>query len=185
MPDELSFEPDCSYAANFIAANYIISGKTDRPVTVSGISAGSGQADYRIFDHIGNDEIDLTDSPDLFPVLCVASLAKYGCTEISGIKRLRDKESDRIESTASLIRAIGGNIEAGDDYVIIRSHGGSLCGGIVDPYGDHRIVMAASVASLLCREPVYIKNASCVRKSAPQFFDDFRSLGGIADEYIR
>ena len=51
-------------------------------------------------------------------------------------------------------------------------------GGIVDSYGDHRIIMAAAVAALRCDGNVTIKGAEAVKKSYPNFFDDYKNLGG-------
>jgi len=56
------------------------------------------------------------------------------------------------------------------------SRGGSLAGGRVDARGDHRIAMAAAVASLLCGSPVEIAGADCVAKSWPSFFADMEKI---------
>ena len=59
-------------------------------------------------------------------------------------------------------------------------HGtGGLRGGTVDGMGDHRIVMAAAVAALVCKAPVRICGAQAVQKSYPAFFADWKALGGV------
>ena len=82
------------------------------------------------------------------------------------------KESDRLQSTAALIRDLGGSVDELPDGLVI--HGtGSLFGGAVDSCSDHRIAMSAAVAAGLCRESVTISGADCVRKSYPAFWEDF------------
>ena len=83
-----------------------------------------------------------------------------------------------------MINSIGGLMIAVGDAALIRGCGGRLRGGVVDSFGDHRIVMAAAIASLMCEGGVIVRGAECVRKSAPGFIDDFRRLGGTADEYV-
>ena len=61
----------------------------------------------------------------------------------------------------------------------------TLRGGTVDSFHDHRIVMAAAIASLICSNPVVIRGFEAVNKSAPQFFNDFQALGGTVVEYVR
>ena len=55
---------------------------------------------------------------------------------------------------------------------------GSLTGGRISSYNDHRIVMAASVASVLCKNDVIITDAQVYKKSYPGFLWDFNALGG-------
>ncbi|MGI5888910.1 MAG: 3-phosphoshikimate 1-carboxyvinyltransferase [Oscillospiraceae bacterium] len=123
--------------------------------------------------------IDIDPVPDLFPSLAAAACAARGRTVFRNIRRLRLKESDRIESTADMIRSLGGTVETGDSEFVICGTG-SLRGGTVDSHDDHRIVMAAAAASCICREPVTITGAEAAAKSYPSFFEDFTSLGGKA-----
>lgn len=53
-----------------------------------------------------------------------------------------------------------------------------LSGGTVDCWNDHRIAMSLAVASILCREPLTLMGAECVSKSYPEFWQDFKTLGG-------
>ena len=65
-----------------------------------------------------------------------------------------------------------------EDGIIIEGTG-KLKGGVVDSFSDHRIAMAAAIASLICENEVKIINAECVKKSYPAFFEDFKKLGGV------
>lgn len=116
-------------------------------------------------------DIDATDIPDLAPVLAVVATAASGTTRITGASRLRLKESDRIASTAALLRSLGADVEELEDGFLIRG-GKPLHGGRIDTFGDHRIAMSAAVASLLTNEAVVIPNADCTGKSYPTFFED-------------
>jgi 3-phosphoshikimate 1-carboxyvinyltransferase len=110
-------------------------------------------------------------------VLSVTAAAKNGVTRIYHVKRLRFKESDRIESVANMLTALGCRVRASDDEIIIFG-AGKIRGGTVDAVNDHRIAMSAAIASCFCQEAVTIKGAQAVNKSYPHFFDDFNMLGG-------
>jgi 3-phosphoshikimate 1-carboxyvinyltransferase len=102
-------------------------------------------------------------------VLAVVAAVAEGDTEITGAKRLRDKESDRLSTTAAMLRAIGGEVEEREDGLLI--HGGKpLAGGLVDGAKDHRIVMSAAVAATVCEGEVIITDAQAADKSFPAFF---------------
>ena len=121
--------------------------------------------------------IDIDSTPDLLPVLSIAACAAKGDTIFGNAARLRLKESDRIESTAAMIRALGGSVETEADKLVI--HGtGKLSGGTVDAANDHRIVMAASIAASICDAPVIVRGAEAVNKSYPTFFEDLKSVKG-------
>ena len=92
--------------------------------------------------------------------------------------RLRLKESDRIESTLSLLRSIGAKAWCEGDEIHISGTGGrKLPGGTVDSFADHRIAMTASCAAAICTGPVTVTGAQCVAKSYPGFYEDLPKLG--------
>jgi 3-phosphoshikimate 1-carboxyvinyltransferase len=120
--------------------------------------------------------VDVSDCPDLSPVIAVLGCYAEGETEIIGAGRLRYKESNRLEAMRSELKTLGARIASSEDRLIV--HGpSSLGGGMVDSHGDHRIAMALSVAAIHASGPVTIRNAECVSKSYPSFFEDLRSLG--------
>lgn len=125
--------------------------------------------------------LDASDIPDLVPIIAVVAGAARGDTVISGVSRLRLKESDRICSVMALLGALG--VSAEEAGGVLTVHGrGRLEGGTVDSFGDHRIVMAAAVAGSVARAPVTISGAQASDKSYPGFFDIFAALGGRAVE---
>lgn len=180
-PHDECVEGDYSQAAFFYVANALSS-----EIEIGNLNYNSVQGDKKIIDIIskikrdGFFETDCSDIPDLVPVLAV--LASFGEKKsvIYNAERLKIKESNRLETTAALINNIGGDVEITDDGLIICPTK-NMNGGIVDSYGDHRIVMAAAVAALRCNGNVTIKGAEAVKKSYPNFFDDYKNLGGKAD----
>ncbi len=119
--------------------------------------------------------IDASQIPDMVPAISVIGAAAEGETVITGAARLRLKESDRIASTAAMLRALGGEVRETEDGLIITGKP-SLKGGTVDPVGDHRIAMAAAAAASVCESPVTILNAECTDKSYPRFREEIEKL---------
>ena len=190
-PDAVSAEGDWSNAAFFLAAGAL--GK--RGVTVSGLSEDSAQGDRQILAFLmkmgarvertprgicvrGGDlrgiRADIRDCPDLAAPLAVIAACAEGESVFTGAKRLRLKETDRLETVCALINDLGGHAEAAEDALIV--HGGGLIGGQTDARGDHRLAMAAAVAATGCRERVQIWGAEAVSKSFPSFFQSFSAL---------
>ena len=130
-------------------------------------------------DFLGDAEMDI---PDLVPILAVAAATKSGAA-FHQIQRLRLKESDRVASVVAMISALGGRAKAAADTLTVSGTG--LTGGTVDSANDHRIAMSAAIAATVCREPVTILGAECVEKSYPQFWAEYRRLGGIYEQHLR
>jgi 3-phosphoshikimate 1-carboxyvinyltransferase len=116
---------------------------------------------------------------DEIPVLCVLGAAAAGRFEVRDAKELRVKESDRIETTAELLRSLGvGGIEVFDDGLAFDGLGAATWGDFaIDSHGDHRIALAAAVAGLAGRGEANIGNAGAIAVSYPQFEDTLRALG--------
>ena len=192
-PAQVEVEGDWSNAAFWLAAGAAGGG----PVTVSGLNPRSVQGDRKICSLLrqfgaaveeGEDSItctggplkgiraDVKDIPDLVPVLAVLASGAEGESLLYNGARLRLKESDRLMTTAAMLRAIGAEVEEGEDYLKIRGYGGHLPGGQIDGANDHRIVMSGTVAALLCDGPVTIAGAEAVKKSYPAFFEEREKL---------
>lgn len=109
------------------------------------------------------------DMIDEFPALFIAAAVAGGRTVIRGAAELRVKESDRIATMATGLRALGAAIEETPDGAII--HGGRLGGGTVASHLDHRIAMSFAVAGLVAAGPVRINDCSHVATSFPGFLE--------------
>ncbi len=120
---------------------------------------------------------DLSDCIDLLPTVAVLAAAAEGVSELRGISRARLKESDRVAAMATGLRDMGIEVKVSSDSMSIS--GGTPKGAVIDPVGDHRIAMAFSVLAATTGNTV-IRDAECVAKTYPQYWDDFRKLGGKA-----
>ena len=121
-------------------------------------------------------EFDARHIPDLVPILAVVASQATGRTTISGVGRLRLKESDRIKTTVGMLSEMGAGIRTLKDAIIVEG-GATLTGKTINPSNDHRIAMACAVAALVARGETVIEDAECVSKSYPSFFEDLKRLG--------
>jgi len=125
--------------------------------------------------------IDASQCPDLVPIAAVLAALSNGTTEIINAARVRIKESDRLKAMATELNKIGADIIEREDSLLI--HGKPwLKGGIVSSWNDHRIAMAMAIASIRCTGELIIEDSSAVKKSYPNFYEDFSSLGGKINE---
>lgn len=185
---DVSVEGDYSQAAFYFVANALGS-----EVQVDNLSENSVQGDKKILEIIGGISYnkingtgvkrlpaftaDVSDIPDLVPILAVLGCFTDGTSRITGAKRLKIKESDRLEAIASALGNIGGKISVGEDSLEIEpvEH---FHGGVIDGCNDHRIVMASAIASTMANGEITVTGAEAVAKSYPDFWTDFASLGG-------
>ena len=177
QPDESPVEGDWSAGGWWLAANALQGGG----VTVTNLPLHSSQPDRAITGYLQElpETVDVSQTPDLLPALALLAAMRPQTTRFTGGAFLRRKESDRLQTVSAAIRALGGHVDELPDGLVIR--GGALSGGEVDCANDHRIVMSMAVAAMLCGGPVVLDGAEACRKSYPGFFDDYQSLGGIAD----
>ena len=119
--------------------------------------------------------IDASAIPDLVPVISVVAAGTEGETRIVNAGRLRIKESDRLNTTATMLKALGADIEETEDGLIIRGKR-NLTGGSTEAFNDHRIAMSAAVAAGICSGDVEILGTECTDKSFPGFWNFLNSL---------
>jgi 3-phosphoshikimate 1-carboxyvinyltransferase len=190
---EYTVPGDYSSAAFALAAGAVTSGD----VTVTNLDSGSPQGDkaiVRFLKGFGAEvrttadsvrvaggrleglEIDVKDTPDLFPVLAVLGAVADGATVIKGGANLRYKESDRIATTTAFLRAMGARVRPTEDGCEI-SGGAKLHGADVDTHGDHRILMAAALAGLVSTSGTRMEDDSSYEISYPGFLRDMHQLG--------
>lgn len=127
---------------------------------------------------IENLSMDIDNNIDLFPVFSVLSLYCNSKSVFKNIKRLKFKESDRIQSIKSLLNKAGCKYKHNEDeFIVYPDKSRDESKGIsVDSCGDHRIVMAASLLAYKFKY-VDIEGFEDVQKSYPKFFDDLQELG--------
>ena len=175
---DLTLEADWSGAAFWYAANFL-----GAQVDIQGLNPDSVQGDRQIgtlywkLARPGDVDIDLSQCPDLAPPLAAMAAVRKGTTRFVHAGRLRMKESDRLETIARTLNALGAKAQVGEDTLSLEGVD-HLEGGTVDGCNDHRIAMMAAVAAVACKEPVTILGAECVKKSYPRFWEDYTALGG-------
>jgi 3-phosphoshikimate 1-carboxyvinyltransferase len=190
-PTTFNVEGDWSSAA-FLIAIGVLSGN----VIIKNLNMNSKQADRKIIKIIelmeGNLELkknavrasksklysieyDLRNCPDLFPIISALCSKARGESKLTGLKRLRIKESDRLQSMIIGLKRMGVKISRERESLIIR--GGALKGASIDPYNDHRIAMSFGVLGTIADGETAIRNAECVSKSYPEFWNHMKKLG--------
>lgn len=112
---------------------------------------------------------------DEIPIIALAATQANGTTIIKDAEELVVKESNRIESTTTLLAKLGANISPTSDGMIIQGPT-PLCGNIVDSRGDHRIAMMAAIAGLIASGETTIKNSQWIDISFPGYFETLKTL---------
>lgn len=112
---------------------------------------------------------------DELPVIAVMAAAAKGTTVIKDAAELKVKESDRIAVMTENLSAMGCDITATQDGMIINGSR-PLHGAVIDSHKDHRVAMSFAVASMIAEGETEIKNADCVKISYPKFYEDMALL---------
>lgn len=194
----ITIEGDYSQAAFFLVAGLI-----GKQVYVKGIQPHSKQGDQKIIDillEMGGNltwteegifsspsdtsgiHIDLNDIPDLGPILMILAALSKGKTRFSNVERLKYKESDRLQTMIRILHQLGVKTIY-ENHILeiegVRSFRGNI---ILSSKDDHRIAMAIAIASIRAEGTITLTQAEAVRKSYPEFYDVFKSLGGHIHE---
>ena len=195
--DPYKSEPDFSQAAFWMVAEYL-----GQKVKVLDLPEVSSQGDCEIrnlldklrgksgsstFGEMQMLSVDASQIPDLIPVFAVAAAATPCVTRITHAERLRLKECDRLMATREILTMLGATISETTDGLIIfgkaRVPGQPIFKSCeVSSFHDHRMVMVAAIAASCANVPVQITDYRAVDKSYPEFFKNYRMLGGKADE---
>lgn len=185
---QLRMEPDYSSAFSIAAAGALC-GET----TITNAGKTSYQPDFRFIqilkqmgvsvEHTDSQlkikrigemkpiDLDLSSSPDLFPVLAVLCSFAKGNSVLRGAPHLIHKESDRIQKTAELLKSAGLFVSMKSDGMAIsgQGHESKPVKFLFDPDEDHRMAMAAGLLKLKGFE-IQIKHPQVVNKSYPEFW---------------
>ena len=167
-------EGDHSGAAFFHALNTL-----GGHVSIQGLHHDSSQGD-RVATVLlselqkGYAHIDLSDCPDLAPILFAVAGLLHGAT-FTGTHRLKIKESDRAHAMQQELKKCGISLDVGENEVIVHESTPHFPSAPIEAHNDHRIVMAMAV--LLTQTGGVIHNAQVVRKSMPDFFARLEALG--------
>lgn len=178
---------DCAAEADWSQAGFYYAALgVGNDIEITGMNPYSVQGDMKIVPYYlkmlqeGDVTLDVSDCPDLVPPLAVqAALRGQGnTTYITNAARLRIKESDRLTAVTTVLNALGAEVEELPDGLVIHGKDGLAGGVTVDSFNDHRIAMMTAVAATRCAAPVKLQGADCVKKSYPNFWEDYEQLGG-------
>lgn len=122
-------------------------------------------------------EFDADGSPDIVPILAVACACARGVSIITGTRRLRLKESDRVKAITDMLSNMGVRVESGENYIKIWG-AENIHSGEIDAVNDHRIAMSGIILGSVAKFGATIKGIECISKSYPDFIKDYVSLGG-------
>ena len=190
LPLCTAVEGDWSNAAFFLCMGALAKGG----VRVEGLNLKSSQGDRGVLDVLRAFGAEVSEEGNTvtvrrgtlhgvmidaspIPVLSVVASVAAGETRVENAYRLRLKESDRLQSTANLLRALGGRVEEKEDGLVITGVP-TLHGGSAETQNDHRLAMSAAVAACAATGEVTVDNDACVAKSYPRFWEDYGSLKG-------
>lgn len=118
---------------------------------------------------------DLSDCIDLLPTVSIMAALADGVSELTGVRRARLKESDRIAAVKAGMQRMGIRVQEEEDRILIT--GTTPRGTIIDSMGDHRIAMAFSILGTVAGDTI-IEGAECVSKTYPEYWDVLKNLGG-------
>ena len=186
-------EADYSQAAFFLVANAIGS-----KIKINDLSEDSLQGDKKIIDFISeidnwNSEdtliLDGSETPDIIPILSLKAAVSGKKIEIVNVERLRIKESDRLKATVEELSKLNFDLIEKKDSILINSRENFKVNKnekviSLSAHSDHRIAMMIAIAATCYDGEILLDNLDCVKKSYPNFWEVFLSLGGKIYEYL-
>ena len=186
-------EVDYSQAAFFLVANAIGS-----KIKINDLSKDSLQGDKKIIDFISEIDkwsskdtlvLDGSETPDIIPILSLKAAVSGKKIEIVNIERLRIKESDRLKATVEELSKLNFDLIEKKDSILINSRENFEVNKnekaiSLSAHSDHRIAMMIAIAATCYDGEILLDNLDCVKKSYPNFWEVFLSLGGKIYEYL-
>ena len=186
-------EADYSQAAFFLVANAIGS-----KIKINDLSEDSLQGDKKIIDYISEIDnwnskdtliLDGSETPDIIPILSLKAAVSGKKIEIVNVERLRIKESDRLKATVEELSKLNFDLIEKKDSILINSRENFKVNKnekivSLSAHSDHRIAMMITIATTCYDGEILLDNLDCVKKSYPNFWEVFLSLGGKIYEYL-
>ena len=186
-------EADYSQIAFFLVANSIGSN-----IKINGLNTNSLQGDKKIIDFISQIDnwnkkekliLDGSETPDIIPILSLKACTSKKEIEIVNIARLRIKESDRLRAIVKELSKLGFDLLEKEDSILINSRKDfnkiiNNSPVYLSSHSDHRIAMTIAIASTYYDGEIILDNLDCIKKSYPNFWEVFLSLGGKIYEYL-
>lgn len=189
---------DTAIPADFSSATFFLcaAAALDADITLLGLDFSDTQPDKAVVDYLksmGADisiknnvvrikksalngtEIDMNRTPDALPAMAVTATLAKGPTKLYNVAQARKKETDRISCMAAELKKMGITVDELPDGIII--HPGNLSSAALNGYGDHRIVMALSIAAMAIEEKSRISTAQAINVTFPEYVNLMKSIG--------
>lgn len=185
-------------AADFSSATFFLcaAALTAYEVTLLGLDFADSQPDKAVVDYLkamgadintesnsvtvkggplGGTDIDMNKTPDALPAMAVTAAFSEGTTRLLNVPQARSKETDRIQCMAEELKKMDVDVEELQDGLII--HGGKPRPAKLHGWGDHRIVMALSLAGMCLDDQCSIDTAEAISVTFPSYVELMRSIG--------
>jgi 3-phosphoshikimate 1-carboxyvinyltransferase len=191
-PFELPIPADFSSATFFLCAAAIL----QADITLTGLDFDDSQPDKTVAEYLKSmgalitidaasvrikgsqltgAEIDMNRTPDALPAMAVAAAFAQGETRLVNVPQARNKETDRITCMTQELKKMGANIEELPEGLIIRQS--KLKSATLDGRGDHRIVMALSLAAMATEGRTTIDTAEAINVTFPDYVKLMTDIG--------
>lgn len=186
----IEVESDFSQAAFFLVANSIGS-----KLNIKNCNEFSLQGDKEIIsliervDNFVGEEliIDGANCPDIIPIFSLKAACSNKKIKIINVGRLRIKECDRLKATVEELSKLGFDLAEEKDNININFRKKTQLKTekiMVSSHNDHRIAMMLAIASTVYQGEIILDDADCVKKSYPDFWQIFSSIGGKFNECL-
>lgn len=194
LPLQTVIESDYSHSVFFLAA-----GALSGPIRLGHFQPSSVQGDEVVktlfenmeaqIEHVGSHihvrrstlkpfNADFEDCLDLVPMMALLAATIDGRSTLSGLSRLKYKESDRLSAIKTLLKLLHVTFEVREDVLIIQGQNSLHAQSPLPTFNDHRFVMALAMLAPFMANDYIIEDIESVRKSYPEFFDVYQQLGG-------
>ncbi len=167
-PTTVDPQVDFSSLANLIVYNRLAQINNLQALSLT-VPTSSHQADFAITKVLDKEVIDMSNNPDLLPILVIYGLFNKRGVKLINTSRIRYKECDRIEAMRVNLQKLGIAIKVKEDSVEVLPIK-QLTGGLINTFGDHRIGFAFAIASSFCSAPIIIDDYRASAKSYPRFY---------------
>jgi len=195
VPTTFTVPGDFSTASLLLSAGTLVGGE----ITVSNLDFSLPQGDSKILEilkkigavisidkrngtvktkgiqELDGGEFDLSDTPDLLPVVAILSLKTRNPVRIYGVSHTRYKETDRLKIIASEFKKFGVKTKILPDEITIVSPK-KLKSALIDSHNDHRLFMSFAIAAMMTAKSV-VDGVESVDVSYPSFIQDMKKIG--------
>jgi 3-phosphoshikimate 1-carboxyvinyltransferase len=141
------------------------------------VDEAMGEVTITCVDRLEGGDFNLSDTPDLLPVVSILALKAASPVTITGVAHARVKETDRISNIATELLKFGADIKEFHDGLRITAPP-IMRNASVEAHNDHRLFMAFTIASMMTEKSM-VAGAQSVDVSYPNFISDMKNIGGI------